>query len=130
MRAIFINAEKKQITEIQLDPADTLAGMQKCVGGLIEVASSDIKTNDDLFVNEESAINGTKFGFTFGKVPFLGNGIICGHDPKTGDTVEAKTGLIRAATLVEFGCFGSGDALQEAVLDFASNLLKDCKKNK
>ena len=112
-RAIWIDAEHRTVTEIQIDG---LEGMQKAVGGLIEKADTFHNSKNenagpiDLYINEEGRINGTTFGFMLtgkGAPPYFGNGLLCGVDLDTGDTIDLPEILTAAMVFerVDFGQF-------------------------
>lgn len=92
MKAVVIDAQARTITDkiIKAKPGEgALSELQACVGGYIERAGVNLG-GDDLFVNEEGAINGTEVGFLLQGQVFAGNGVIVGHNGK-GNTISAKT---------------------------------------
>lgn len=48
--------------------------------------------NDSLYVDDEGLINGTEYGFIYDgySTPLMGNGIVLGVNPNTGDSKSAK----------------------------------------
>lgn len=91
MRAIFINAKEDKVEEVEVSG---LKDMQHYVEGYIEVAM-EITGNNTLYVNEEGLLLGLNYGFQYegGHQPFMGNGLICGIDRRTGDTVPSDLPL-------------------------------------
>lgn len=104
MRYIKIDAENQLITEgyFSSDVKTRLKEMQELVGGYIEAVHPMQPNNDTLFVNEEGLFEGYQHGFYWGSLPLMGNGIVCGFDPKTGDTIACKSsvGEISAKTIM------------------------------
>jgi len=92
MRAIFINAKNRTVEEINLNPKNTLKSLQECVEGLIELAVR-FDNRDDLFINEEGLLIQFPYGFLYGNYVFVGNGVIAGHNPRTGETTGATTDI-------------------------------------
>lgn len=107
MRAIWINAKEGKVELIEIDPKKSLKELQERVEGYIELALQ-FENGDDLYVNEEGIIQQIPYGFTFSskehniEALFFGNGIICGHNPKTGDTVAAVGRLLEIKQQVRF----------------------------
>lgn len=103
MRAIKIDSENRTITEIELDPKDTLKSLQDCVGGLIELAT-DLHYGDSLYVNEEGLLTSPEYFFNFRGLHQLlaGNAVVAGIDHETGDTVAATSSVESIRELVTF----------------------------
>lgn len=91
MRYIKIDSRQRTVLEAFFDKGDVLPQMQKQVGGLIEPVHIKIENNDTLFVNEEGLFMGWRHGFYWHGLRLMGDGIICGFDPKTGDTVAVRS---------------------------------------
>jgi hypothetical protein len=100
VRAILIDAKARTITESEIPDGATLDAMQSAVGGSIETAF-EFPNHDTVFVNEEGLLGPMPDWFEVkgGHQPFVGNGIVCGFDPDSGDTIAAKSTIeeIRAA---------------------------------
>jgi len=102
MRSIKIDARNKTVEEIELDDKDTLGGMQKVVGGYIEVAHNDGKNT--LYVDEEGLYKGGQDFFTYDGAhqPFVGNGLWCGVNHKNGKTVKCTLTVEEVRSKVRF----------------------------
>jgi hypothetical protein len=94
---VVIDAEKKEVRIESID--NKLEAMQGIVGGLIERAWV-LSNGDDLYVNEEGLLNGSKSGFVMDHAPqpYMGSGFIVGHDGK-GNATDAKTAKVKAEHL-------------------------------
>lgn len=99
MRAIFIDARNKTVSEIQL--GKDYKEISKKIGCDLFTVATTYDNGDGVFVDDEGLINGT-FDFFFCPAiyphPLAGNGIILGSD-REGDSVSAKTAI---ADLGEF----------------------------
>jgi len=109
MKAIRINVYDRTITEVDLGE-NSLKGMQKIVGGNIELAFG-VKLGDNgdaLFVNEEGLLNNPQafqmWYYEAGEkyLVFAGNGVIVGTDDE-GETVDVKVKAENVKRLLEFG---------------------------
>lgn len=102
MRAILIAADKRQITEISIEEKPT--ELQAAVGGYIETAFS-FDNEDTVYVNEEGLLQRPLgqhwFTITGGHQPFIGNGILIGHN-EDGEAADAKSGLDEIQRAVTF----------------------------
>lgn len=92
-KAIHICAKTNTVREIIIDGLDD---MQRAVEGLIELVHAgrtDTGEPVDLYVNEEFLQSGFDYGFILKQDdklrPFLGNGLVTGNDPKTGNRKDA-----------------------------------------
>ena len=99
MRAIFIDATKQTMTEI--DHSGKLADMYKTIGCEL-VECFNIVHNHDLWFDEEGAINDTERGFRLGANDFFGNALIPDNDPATGDCIATTAKLDAVQRLVSF----------------------------
>lgn len=93
MRIILIDAEKRQLTEATIDGEKPLEGLQKAVGGYIEVAVH-LDDNDCIYVNEEGLFHSNDHWFYVegAHQPFSGNGVVSCID-ESGDTVDARISI-------------------------------------
>lgn len=93
MRAIKIDSKKRTVTEIEIDPQETLQDMQAAVGGCIQVAV-EFPNGDVIMVNEEGLVGEQNefFYHTDGHQPFAGDGIVVGDDGE-GETAACKSTL-------------------------------------
>lgn len=98
INVVVIDAEKQTVEDRTIPK--TLEALQKIVGGYIEKAGEVVE--EDLYVNEEGLLNGTKVGFMLPWIqqPLMGNGVIVGHDDDGGSKstelrAEAIAPLIR-----------------------------------
>jgi hypothetical protein len=102
MRAILIDAAKREVTEVEI-PGD-LKSLQAAVGGYIETAVR-LADEDVIFVNEEGLLQSPPtdhwFVFKGAHQPFAGNGILVGGNDD-GETVAAKAPLDAIKRKVEF----------------------------
>ena len=103
MRVIKIDAENKIVIEMEIEESDKLSKMQAVVGGLIEIAY-ELDNNDTVFVNEEGLFCDPKnfFEIKGGHQPFAGNGIVVGHNPKTGDSKSVESSLADIQARIKF----------------------------
>jgi hypothetical protein len=98
MRAIWIDAENGEVTEIALpDRADgRLEAMQRAVGGYIEPAvtlAATARHAETLYVDEEGLLKGYARGFAWAGAHqpyFAGSGLVSAHDPETGETRASR----------------------------------------
>jgi hypothetical protein len=84
--AIFIDAENNRVSIEKIKHYTDISKLGKydiftCVR---------IDKNDCIYVDDEGLINGTKYGFMFNGEPLMGNGIILGVNPETGETLSAE----------------------------------------
>jgi hypothetical protein len=87
MRAIFIDAKKRTISEIHLDPRnDLLTQCQKLLNGYLEIGLR-MEDQHTLYVDEEGQLKNLKDGFLVDgcRFPLLGNGLILGREDRNGD---------------------------------------------
>jgi hypothetical protein len=103
MRAFTINAKARQIVEAELPEANQLQAMQAAVGGMIEPAY-EFENGDTVYVNEEGLFGDRSHWFEVEDAhqPFVGNAIVCGFDPETGETIDAKSTLDEVKRAVTF----------------------------
>ena len=103
MKYIKINAENKTV-ELKTFPEgrSKLEVMQEEVGGLIEVFATH-KNSDTIYCNEEFLYSNLPYGFMVDNRPVIGNAIVCGHDPETGETVDVKSSDFDIALNITFG---------------------------
>lgn len=86
MRAIVIDSKKQEIREETLQ-GETLAALQKIVGGNIDTAFRLF--HHACYVDDEGLFNNPDTGFCFDGVGcFAGSGVLVGSNPR-GDTVAA-----------------------------------------
>jgi hypothetical protein len=105
LKAFAIDSEKEEVHEVMLPENDELrlAMAQECVGGLIETAY-ELDNNDTFYCNEEGMFLNYQKAFEVkgAHQPFLGNGIVMGFNPRTGETVGAKSTIEEIQQLVSF----------------------------
>jgi hypothetical protein len=103
MKAIFINAEKKSVEEIEIGDDWQLIAPQ--IGnGCRHFACATILENDDtIYVDDESLLHGEFKGyFKIGNSqPFAGNGLIMGSDDE-GKSVDVKSSIEEIRNAVSF----------------------------
>ena len=103
MKAIFINAEKKSVEEIEIGDDWQLIAPQ--IGnGCRHFACATILENDDtIYVDDESLLHGEFKGyFKIGNSqPFAGNGLIMGSDYE-GKSVDVKSSVEEIRNAVTF----------------------------
>ncbi len=85
MKAILIDANKKQIKEVEF--RHSLQNIYDAMGVTsIEVGFYIGGTNTCCYVDEEGLINGTKHSFKYKGQTFMGNGLLVGTDEEGSDT--------------------------------------------
>jgi len=90
MRAIFIDAENRQVSEIQIENS-LQAFYDKIKCRLIQIV--DCGMDADLIVDEEGRLRDWKVGFvTPWSVPIAGNAIVIGYDDD-GDFADCKASV-------------------------------------
>ncbi len=101
MKFIVIDSEKREVREEEVEK-DTLAQMQRIVGGLIERAHT-IDDDNEIFVDEEGLLKGKQdFFLIYGAhQPFAGNGVIVGIDKK-GNTIGSNLNVDQVRRSVQF----------------------------
>ena len=79
-RALFIDAPRRTVTEIEIDSVDD---MQKLIGGYLEVAAI-WPNGDTLYVDEEGLLKVQDYFFGIPSIrpdqPFAGNGVLVGRE--------------------------------------------------
>ena len=128
MRALFINAEAKTVTEID---GSTLEGLQKCVGGYIETAMA-LPTKDTLFVDEDGLSKNYAFGFVLLGMPFVGNGVVVGPTDGAGDHTPARvsiTALAKAISWAEIKNIPPQSQIDDAAKAAAASVAREYKAN-
>jgi len=113
MRAIWIDAERREITEIALpDRGDgRLEAMQRAVGGNID-AAFDLPHSpghsETLYVDEEGLLKGYSYGFAWTGAPqefYAGSGLVSAYDPSTGETCASSMAVEKVREHVTFLLF-------------------------
>lgn len=105
MRAIFIDALLKRVTEINIEPG--LQSYYRQIGcELIEAVHLDTLTGQDvMYVDEEGLLVEREFQVYFaivgGHQPLAGNALIVGTDDE-GNTVDCESSLEHIRDLVIF----------------------------
>jgi len=104
LRALHLNAHAKTIIEVQIDAKNTLKEMQDAVGGLIEVGFDWPDNRHTAYVNEEGMFGEHEDWVLIQGAPnpFKGNAIICGFNPKNGETVGCLLTLEEVKGKVKF----------------------------
>ncbi|ARJ65964.1 hypothetical protein WV31_10020 [Magnetospirillum sp. ME-1] len=92
MRVLIIDPVKEEVREGEIDPANTLAGMQKIVEGLICRAHIDEASGDEIYVNDEGLFveEQSFFSVEGGHQPFAGCGVVVRYD-EDGNTQGTNT---------------------------------------
>jgi hypothetical protein len=102
MKAILIAAAARQVTEISIE--GKLEELQAAVGGYIETAFC-FDNEDTVYVNEEGMLERPLgqhwFMIAGGHQPFIGNGILIGHD-SDGEMADAKSSIEEIRRAVTF----------------------------
>lgn len=81
----WLNAKEQKIEKVALA---SLADLQRCVGGPIELAPGH-NTAQTLYVDEEGLFKSYPYGFTFGpSSAFVGNGLLLGPVDSQGNTLS------------------------------------------
>lgn len=105
MRAIKIDAEKREIYEIEINEKDSLEQMQSVVGGYIELCLH-LADGDAIFVNEEGLLQSPEnkqhwILYEGHPQPWVGNAIVCGSN-RNGDTRSVKTSCEDLRKVISF----------------------------
>lgn len=90
MKAVFINAVEKTVTEVDVPKEKTLQSWYKIIGcDMVEVASYINKENDSILVDEEGLLKPQEHFFAYGvrENILAGNGLIVGVDNE-GESVS------------------------------------------
>lgn len=99
MKALFINAKTKEVTEVNV--SKTYGEIHKLLGvEMIEVAFYIGK--DCCYVDEEGRINGTRDYFHYNGQEFAGNGLIVGTSIDTGSDTSCEASLEQMQELITF----------------------------
>ncbi len=93
-RALFIDAAKQTVTEIEMPRHRALEKLQELANGFIECAT-EFPNGDVLYVNEEGLLHNPEHFFDIGAhQPFAGNGVIVGaEEGDEGDLMDAQTAI-------------------------------------
>ena len=108
MKAYKIDSKANLVFEIDLPSGkELLKAMQDVVGGYIEhgyFLDSTDEIQNVIYVDEEGAFK-YDYGFSVDGAlqPFLGNGLICGLNPNTGEIVDVTFPLTKIAEILNFG---------------------------
>jgi hypothetical protein len=100
MKMYIIDAENRTFREAENTGLESLQGV---VGGYIETAFN-FPNDDCAYVNEEGLYQGYQFGFMIkgAHQPFMGNGVVVGSNPRTGDDADVKMSLPELQAQVKF----------------------------
>lgn len=99
MKAIFIDATKRQVSEVEISDTNTLNAWYKVIGcDMVEIATYINDKDDSIMVDEEGLLKPLQsdspfFAFEGAHQPFAGNGLIVGQDNEgetTPPTVTVK----------------------------------------
>ena len=117
MRAIFIDAERRRVQDVQIDEKDNLGGMQELVDGHIELAHV-LDEHHDVYVNEEGMMVWPEHFFMIegARHPYAGNGVIVGRDGN-GETTETIVTAKKIKPMVKFMSREEVSAFLVAALD-------------
>jgi hypothetical protein len=123
MKAIFINARDKRVEQIDINPG--LEELYKTLDvRVITVAySQDPAVTDDLIVDDEALLKdvsdlpGGFWADFYPSQPLLGNALMLGVDPETGESKDCTVTLEEITKRVRF--------LTDDELKYFYNLLKD-----
>lgn len=123
MKAIFINARDKRVEQIDINPG--LEELYKTLDvRVITVAySQDPAVTDDLIVDDEALLKdvsdlpGGFWADFYPSQPLLGNALMLGVDPETGESTDCTVTLEEITKRVRF--------LTDDELKYFYNLLKD-----
>lgn len=97
MKAIFIDATKRQVSEVEISDTNTLNEWYKILDCYtVEVATYINEQNDSILVDEEGLLHGLHNDSPFFKYegahqPFAGNGLITGVDEDGNDKAPTVT---------------------------------------
>ena len=101
MKAILINATKREISEVTI--SGDYMDINKHIGCELFTIGHSLKGRDAVFVDDEGLFNNENTFFTFegAHQPFAGNGLICGSD-KDGETTDCKIDIDEVKSKVQF----------------------------
>ncbi|MHB9131514.1 MAG: DUF3846 domain-containing protein [Armatimonadota bacterium] len=110
MRAIWIDAERGEVTEIVLPDREEgrLEAMQRAVGGCIEAAldlPASPRHAESLYVDEEGLLKEYAYGFSWAgalQPYFAGSGLVSSYDPSTGETRATRMAVEEVRARVTF----------------------------
>lgn len=90
MRAIFINAKERTVTEVNI--GTDIADINKLLGSRCFTVGHVFENEDAVYVDDEGEYHPEDL-FELGDAhqPFCGNGLIIGTDIATGESVDCKT---------------------------------------
>ena len=98
VNGILIDAKNKTIKMVEFS---NLEDIYKLLGvTIVEVIR--VCNYDTMYIDEEGAINGTKFGFNFGSTPIFGNALIC-HTDEDGEDMDPISTLEEIRGWVNWG---------------------------
>lgn len=105
MRAIFIDARMKRVTEIDIEPSLESYYFQLGCRTIEAAHVETIRSTDVMYVDEEGLLVDREFQVFFNMIgayqPFAGNGLIVGTDDE-GNTVECQSTLEHVRNMVIF----------------------------
>lgn len=98
-KAFLIDSTAHTITPIVVGD---FRDLQKKVGCDLFTVADTLANEDTLYVDDEGLINGTKTSFVWRGQLLMGNGVLLGSDPDTGESADVKTSLNSVSRMVTF----------------------------
>ena len=123
MKAIFINARDKRVEQVDIDPGLEELYKKLDVRVITVAYSQDPAIADDLIVDDEALLKnvsdlpGGFWADFYPSQPLLGNALMLGVDPETGESKDCTVTLEEITKRVRF--------LTDDELKYFYNLLKD-----
>lgn len=98
-KAYLIDSTNRVITPIEVGDYRDL---QKKIGCDLFCVGATLPNEDTLYVDDEGLINGTETSFLFQGRLLMGNGVLLGTNPDSGDSENVKTSLESLSRMVTF----------------------------
>lgn len=106
MKAILINVTDETVQQVEIDNNNVLHDWYEKMGvQMVEVAHY-FDERDSIMVDEEGLFTMNEdskfFSVEGGHQPFIGNGLVVGVDPMTGESVDCRISVEKVRSLVKF----------------------------
>lgn len=106
MKAILIDVKNETVCEVQLDKKNILHSWYKEIGcQMVEVAHY-FNEMDCVMVDEEGLFTMSEdskfFSVEGGRQPFIGNGLVVGCEPRSGESANPGISVEEVKALVKF----------------------------
>jgi len=106
MKAILIDVQNETVHQVDLDDNNILHSWYKEIGcQMVEVAHY-FNDKDSIMVDEEGLFTMSDdskfFSVEGGHQPFIGNGLVVGYEPMTGESVDVHISVEEVRAKVKF----------------------------